>query len=33
LPKQYRADFKLATQNLFAELELAKTRTLALQDD
>lgn len=33
LPKQYRADFKQATQNLIAELELAKTRTVALQND
>lgn len=33
LPKQYREDFKLATENLVAQLELAKTRTIALQDN
>jgi len=32
LPKKYRQDFKLATENLLAQLELAKTRTVALQD-
>ncbi len=33
LPKKYRADFKLATENLIAQLELVKTRTVALQDN
>ena len=33
LPKQYREDFKLATENLIAELELVKTQTIALQDN
>ena len=33
LPKQYREDFKLATENLIAQLELVKTRTVALQDN
>lgn len=33
LPKKYREDFKLATENLFAELELVKTQTVALQDN
>ncbi|GMQ89300.1 MAG: peptidoglycan DD-metalloendopeptidase family protein [Gammaproteobacteria bacterium] len=32
LPKKYRQDFKLATENLLAQLELAKTRTVALRD-
>lgn len=32
LPKKYRQDFKLATENLLAQLELAKTQTIALQD-
>jgi len=32
LPKKFREDFKLATDNLIAQLELAKTRTVALQD-
>jgi len=32
LPKKFRQDFKLATENLLAQLELAKTRTVALQD-
>ena len=32
LPKKYRQDFKLATENLLAQLELAKTRTIALRD-
>ncbi len=33
LPKQYREDFKLATENLVAQLELAKAQTVALQDN
>ena len=33
LPKQYREDFKQATDNLVAQLETVKTRTLALQDN
>jgi murein DD-endopeptidase MepM/ murein hydrolase activator NlpD len=33
LAKKYRADFKLQTENLIAQLELAKTRTVALQDN
>jgi murein DD-endopeptidase MepM/ murein hydrolase activator NlpD len=33
LPKQFREDFKLATENLIAQLELVKTRTVALQDN
>lgn len=33
LPKKFRDDFKLATDNLIAQLELAKTRTVALQDN
>ena len=32
LPRKYRQDFKLATENLLAQLELAKTRTIALRD-
>jgi len=32
LPRKYRQDFKLATENLLAQLELAKTRTVALRD-
>ncbi|GMQ88054.1 MAG: peptidoglycan DD-metalloendopeptidase family protein [Gammaproteobacteria bacterium] len=32
LPRKYRQDFKLATENLLAQLELAKTRAVALQD-
>jgi len=32
LPGKYRQDFKLATENLLAQLELAKTQTVALQD-
>ena len=32
LPKKFRQEFKLATENLLAQLELAKTRTVALQD-
>ncbi len=32
LPKQFREDFKRATSNLLAQLELVKTRTVALQD-
>jgi len=32
LPGKYRQDFKLATENLLAQLKLAKTRTIALQD-
>ena len=32
LPKKFRQDFKLATENLLAQLELAKTQTVALQD-
>ncbi len=32
LPKKYRQDFKLATENLLAQLELAKTRIVALRD-
>jgi len=32
LPRKFRQDFKLATANLLAQLELAKTRTVALQD-
>lgn len=31
LPKQFRDDFKQATENLIAQLELVKTRTVALQ--
>ncbi|VAW82912.1 Peptidase, M23/M37 family [hydrothermal vent metagenome] len=33
LPKRYREDFKLATENLIAQLELAKAQTIALQDN
>jgi murein DD-endopeptidase MepM/ murein hydrolase activator NlpD len=33
LPKKFREDFKLATENLIAQLELAKTQTVALQDN
>jgi murein DD-endopeptidase MepM/ murein hydrolase activator NlpD len=33
LPKKYRKDFKLATENLISQLELVKTRTVALQDN
>lgn len=33
LPKKYRDDFKQATENLIAQLELAKTQTVALQDN
>jgi murein DD-endopeptidase MepM/ murein hydrolase activator NlpD len=33
LPRKYREDFKLATDNLLAQLELVKTRKLALQDN
>jgi murein DD-endopeptidase MepM/ murein hydrolase activator NlpD len=33
LPKQFREDFKLATENLIAQLELVKTQTVALQDN
>ncbi len=32
LPKQFREDFKRATSNLVAQLELVKTQTVALQD-
>jgi len=31
LPKKYRQDFKSATENLIAQLELVKTQTVALQ--
>ncbi len=33
LPKKYRDDFKLATENLIAQLELVKTQTVALRDN
>jgi murein DD-endopeptidase MepM/ murein hydrolase activator NlpD len=33
LPKRYREDFKLATENLVAQLESVKTQTIALQDN
>jgi len=33
LAKKYREDFKLQTENLIAQLELAKARTVALQDN
>ncbi|MFQ5644480.1 MAG: OapA family protein [Thiogranum sp.] len=32
LPRKFRQDFRLATENLLAQLELAKTRIVALQD-
>jgi murein DD-endopeptidase MepM/ murein hydrolase activator NlpD len=32
LLKKYRQDFKTATENLLAQLELAKTQTVALRD-
>jgi murein DD-endopeptidase MepM/ murein hydrolase activator NlpD len=33
LPKQYQDDFRLASENLIAELEQTKSRILALQDN
>jgi len=33
LPKQYREDFKLATENLLAQLKLDDNQTVALQED
>jgi murein DD-endopeptidase MepM/ murein hydrolase activator NlpD len=33
LPKKYRDEFKLATENLIAQLELVKTQTVALRDN